>query len=441
MRDVMIARARVVTALLAVACAPVLASAQSGGTIAWRVASAPDGEVRMTFASRSDACGDGRDVVAIGQSFFASTNMESYGRWSGVTCRPGPARVSLTVRDREVVGVRSHVGGGWARSDASVVDLGQVPATEAAAYLMSLAPKVTGRRANPLLAAALADSVRLAPDMLRLARTATLPRETRRRAVNWAGMLGDASMVAPLLQMAREEPTGARDDRDDVGPGDGMQGAAAGALSMIPDGAGMPALVELARRGPPTARRSAVFWLGQRDEPQGRAVVRAIASDDGETEQIRSAAIFALGQSDRSTASDGSFLRELFPRLTSEKLKDRLLMAVSQSDAPDGARWLIAQARDERQPIEVRRKAVFWAGQGQAKVADILSLYRDAREPRFREHVIFVLSQREEESAIDALISIARSDADRAMRGKALFWLGQKDDPRVTKLISEIVSR
>jgi HEAT repeat protein len=440
MRDVMIGRVRVATALLAIWCAPALAGAQSGSAIARRVAAAPDGEVRMTFASRSDACGDGRDVVAISQSFFASTNIESYGRWSGVTCRPGPARVALTVRDREVVGVRSHVGGSW-RTDASAVDLGQVPATEAAAYLMSLAPKVTGRRSNPLLAAALADSVHLAPDMLRLARTATLPRETRRRAVNWAGILGDASTVAPLLQLAREESNGARDDRDDVGPGDGLQGAAAGALSMIPEGAGMPALIELARRGPATARRSALFWLGQRDDPQGRAVVRAIATDDKESEQLRGAAIFALGQSDRSSTSDGGFLRELFPRLTSEKLKDRLLMAVSQGDSPDGARWLLAQARDERQPIEVRRKAVFWAGQGQAKVADIVSLYREAREARFREHVIFVLSQRDEESAIDALIAIARSDADKAMRGKALFWLGQKDDPRVTKLISELVSR
>ena len=37
-------------------------------------------------------------------------------------------------------------------------------------------------------------------------------------------------------------------------------------------------------------------------------------------------------------------------------------------------------------------------------------------------------------------MSIARSDSDRAMRRKALFWLAQKDDPRVTKLITDLVT-
>ena len=89
--------------------------------------------------------------------------------------------------------------------------------------------------------------------------------------------------------------------------------------------------------------------------------------------------------------------------------------------------------------MEVRRKAVFWAGQGRASVADLKSLYSGASEPRLREHVIFVLSQKSEEAATTALIDIARSDADREMRRKALFWLAQKDDPRVTKLITDMV--
>jgi len=82
---------------------------------------------------------------------------------------------------------------------------------------------------------------------------------------------------------------------------------------------------------------------------------------------------------------------------------------------------------------------VFWAGQGHARVADIVSLYRRVQDPRLREHVIFVLSQRDEEPAVDALMNIARNDESRAMRGKALFWLAQKNDPRVTKMIADIV--
>ena len=50
-----------------------------------------------------------------------------------------------------------------------------------------------------------------------------------------------------------------------------------------------------------------------------------------------------------------------------------------------------------------------------------------------------MLSQREDNAAIDELLRIARSDPDTEMRGKALFWLAQKDDPRIKKLIADLV--
>jgi HEAT repeat protein len=426
--------------VLSLALAPTL-HAQAGSAIARRVAQAPDGEVRLTYTSRPTACGDGRDAVAIGDNFMVNRSMESFGRWSGMRCLPGPARVTMTVRDREVVDMRTSIGGAWSgASGERVTDLGRVPASDAADYFLSIASKVASSgRNNPLLAAAVADSANVAPRMLELGRMTSLTRETRRRATHWAGALGDASMVAPLVAMARASEDG-RNNPDDVGPGDSMEGAAVSALSMIPDGAGVPALMDLARRGSPSVRKGAVFWLGQRDERAGRELVRTIAADDRESETLRGAAIFALGQGDEASAADQTFLRNLFGRLTSERLKDRVLMGVSQHESSDGARWLLAQARDDRQPIEVRRKAVFWAGQGHAAVADLTSLYGATTEARLREHIIFVLSQRGEESATTALLTIARSDADREMRRKALFWLAQKDDPRVTKLITDLVS-
>jgi len=139
------------------------------------------------------------------------------------------------------------------------------------------------------------------------------------------------------------------------------------------------------------------------------------------------------------SAADFAFLKSLFDRTSSERLKDQVLFSVSQRESWDGSRWLLEKARDESQPMEVRRKAVFWAGQGHASVADISALYKSAKDQRLREHVIFVLSQRDEEAATTQLMSIAREDPDREMRKKALFWLGQKNDPRVTKLITDMV--
>jgi HEAT repeat protein len=51
-----------------------------------------------------------------------------------------------------------------------------------------------------------------------------------------------------------------------------------------------------------------------------------------------------------------------------------------------------------------------------------------------------VLSERDDDAALNELLRIARDDTDKRMRSKALFWLAQKDDPRVTKLISDRVS-
>jgi HEAT repeat protein len=423
---------------LALMLAPAL-DAQPGSTIARRVAAAPDGEVRLAYATRTDVCGDGRDGVSVGHSMTFYDRGESYGSWGRMRCVDGPARVTLTVQGHKVVGVQTRVGGAWSSGSSDVTDLGRVSAPEAAAYFLSLAQQLDGgRRQNPLLAAAVADSVNVAPDMLRLARMTTLSRETRRRAVHWAGALGDASMVAPLTELARANG-GEGSSADDVGPGNGMAGAAVGALAMIPDGSGVPALMTLARSGSETVRKGAVFWLGQRDDEKAHALVRAVAGDDKETESVRRAAIFALSQGDGATQADFDFLKSLFTRTPSERLKEQVLFSVSQHEAWGGGRWLIETARDESQPMEVRRKAVFWAGQGRASVADITSLYKSAKDARLREHIIFVLSQRDEEPATAQLMSIAREDPDREMRRKALFWLGQKNDPRVTKLITDMV--
>lgn len=426
-------------ALLALAFAPPV-GAQDARSLAARIAAAADGEVRLTYASRPIACGDGKDIVAIGRAMTIRGTMESYGSWSGFTCVHGPARVALTVRDHEVVGLRPRVGGAWPATGA-VLDLGTVRAAEAADYFMSLAPRMrASMRQNPMFAAALADSADIAPGLLRLGRDASLDRDTRRRAVHLVGVVGDASSVPSLVELAGSGKDSSF-SAGDVGPGNGVPAAAVGALAMLDGERALAALMDLARHAAPSARKAAVFWLGQSDEPRARALVRAVVDDERESDAVRGSAIFALGQGENGTAEDGAFLRAAFDRLSSERLKDRILMVVAQGEEEEGARWLLDRARDVRQPLEVRRKAVFWAGQGNARVEDLTALYASVSERRLREHVIFVLSQRSEASATDALMKIARDDPDHAMRGKALFWLAQKDDPRVAKLIAEIVAR
>jgi hypothetical protein len=107
----------------------------------------------------------------------------------------------------------------------------------------------------------------------------------------------------------------------------------------------------------------------------------------------------------------------------------------------ENGRWLLGVARDRQQSLELRKQALFWAGQGGAPMADLVGLYSTMDDREMREQLIFVYSQREEPAAVDKLLDIARRDTDPEMRKKALFWLGQSDDPRAAKALQDIIEQ
>jgi len=57
-----------------------------------------------------------------------------------------------------------------------------------------------------------------------------------------------------------------------------------------------------------------------------------------------------------------------------------------------------------------------------------------------KEQLIFVYSQRHEAAALDQLIRIAKTEHDKELRKKAIFWLGQSDDPRAAQVLLEIIN-
>jgi HEAT repeat protein len=63
----------------------------------------------------------------------------------------------------------------------------------------------------------------------------------------------------------------------------------------------------------------------------------------------------------------------------------------------------------------------------------------DRGDLEVREHAVFALSQRPAEEGVPALIRIARTNPHPELRRKALFWLGQSEDPRALTLFEEIL--
>lgn len=113
------------------------------------------------------------------------------------------------------------------------------------------------------------------------------------------------------------------------------------------------------------------------------------------------------------------------------------------ADSMEAWPGLLRIARNGKAERETRKSAVFWLGQAAAVAATrgLDSLAEDDREDReVREAAIFALSQRPKSEGIPVLIRIARSSRDPELRRKALFWLGQSEDPAAIRLFEELLS-
>lgn len=237
--------------------AALLALVAAGGaeaqTLAQR-AQVRDGKVRLSYATRPEVCGNGRNVQIT----------HSTDDWIS-DCQHGPARVVLEWRDGALVDVDTYVGGRWREAGADVTDLGDVPPAEAAEFLLDLARRVPGSVGDDLIfPATLADGVEVWPRLVTLARDETVPGATRKNAVFWLGQAAGDRAVASLGDLVESE---------DVE----VQEQAVFALSQLRDGAGVEALLRIARtHQSPKLRKTAMFWLAQSRDPRAIALFEEI---------------------------------------------------------------------------------------------------------------------------------------------------------------------
>jgi HEAT repeat protein len=188
-------------------------------------------------------------------------------------------------------------------------------------------------------------------------------------------------------------------------------------------------------------QEKAIFALANTNTDRGEATLRAYAQSNA-PEELRAKAVFWLGQSSRRSPDNTAFLQSLFDKTTSEEIQNAIIQAMSETPGDEGARWMLGIVQNSKQPVEVRKKALFWAGQRhQMDINTLLALYPKLDDQELKEHFIFVLSERREAAATDKLIDIAKNDKDVEMRKKALFWLAQKNDPRAKQLLMEIINQ
>jgi len=238
---------RLSAAVLTLTVAAPTLGAQS---VAQRVDAVREGIVRLSYAARPGVCGNDDGGVSI-----TGRHGDGAQYWGARVCETGPVRVAIGRSDGRTISVRKYVGGRWS-SSSDVTDLGVVDATDAARYLLSVAPSIGGHNANEAIsAAAIADATTIAPELTRLVQNGDAPIDTRKDALFW---LGESEIGAAEFARLydRSQPFAVREQWTFV-------------LSQRHEDPALDKLIEIARGDSDVEiRKRAMFWLGQSRDPK-----------------------------------------------------------------------------------------------------------------------------------------------------------------------------
>lgn len=271
-----------------------------------------------------------------------------------------------------------------------------------------------------------ADAIPILKDVLK--QTDPCRIEMRKKAVFLISQKRGADAAQTLLDVARTDPS--NDVRAD----------AIWWLSQTDSDVAIPALDSiLFQTTDNEIRKKAIFSLSQKSrDSRARAALQRAADTDKMPEEIREEAVFWLGQ---SGMADLDFFKTLFQKSNNVELRKKIMFSVSQTSLPTATAWLLDVAKDKRYDTDVRKDAIFGLSQRQRIDMDQLqSVYDSAKgDDEIQKQVIFAYSQRREPAAVDKLMDIAKNDPQLENKKTALFWLGQKNDPRVRQFLRDLI--
>ena len=196
----------------------------------------------------------------------------------------------------------------------------------------------------------------------------------------------------------------------------------------------------LANEEDPEVLDQVVFAVAQLGTDAGTDLLRDLAADADRPTEIRSMAMFGLGNAD--SPENREFLQKLYGGLDDPELKEQVLHAVAQHGGKDVGDWLVSIATDTDEDPDARDMALFWAGQqGLLTVSRLEAMYAQSDDLEFREQIIFVLSQTGSDEALEMLMTIAREEQDRELRTQAIFWIGQVGGEDAETFLLELINK
>ncbi len=188
-------------------------------------------------------------------------------------------------------------------------------------------------------------------------------------------------------------------------------------------------------------RERALSALSQHTSPTARLALRHFAEQTTVPTELRVHAVNYMANGRRS-GEDGEYLRALFSKTASPEIREAIIRAIANQKSPDRTAWLLGIARDRSQEIDVRKQALFHAGQTNPELKDLLPLYEEfGGQTEMQDQMLYVYQQRKESEATDKLLQIAKTEKNPELRRSAIRWLGTRKDPRVKQFLLDLISQ
>jgi hypothetical protein len=371
--------------------------------LAQLVGRAPDGLIRLSFATRPQVCGDGTFVGEDTPRGFRmySFHDNGYGTQTlqdvAPECRNGPMLMVVTKANGQVTDLDVAVGVHW-RPRPGATDLGTVSAPQAATWLLDLAQKTSSDQMQSVafLAAGAADSTRIADRLLTMVRDRGFPADTRSRAIRW---LGDA---------ARRE--GRSNDADDllrrlIRSNDETRSVRERAIRELDTTSANEAFLKDAYRtlGETELRERIIRTLGASAKEGNVGWVRGIVTDASQPTELRERALRVLAEDLHRTDE----VRTLYASLTESELRDR------------AARLLAADMNS----------------------AELAGFYDREPAVQVKQRLIKVMAERGDQGSVEKLLAIADRDPNPDLRRYATRRLSDTNDPRARAFLEKKVLR
>lgn len=210
-------------------------------------------------------------------------------------------------------------------------------------------------------------------------------------------------------------------------------------LARMPGDVAISTLQDLMRDDDEQIQSAAVRALMRSDNPKARAAMRSLIDRKDSPEKQRVDAIQSYSQ-DNTTADDAAYLRGLYGREQSERVKEAILRALGSTGTEDNVKFLLAIAQNANESSSLRSTALSRISRMNLSVDDVSKLYDASDSRTMRRSLVNALGNRQEEAAVTKLLEIVKLSTDPEVKAAAISVLINKKDPKINAKLAALIN-